>query len=726
MICEAEIVYNLNKLKTITMSYIEPICISHYFVNKQNVRSFGNCVKLKLLKTEDLTFAQHVLQDESLVKEAPSLIYILNNLKNNLKIKSRLDFRNYFSEITKINFLTPISKTNIFNCCSNALHQILPNNLFGNNHNARIFRRLLKTVVFCMRRQNMILSKFVQNWDITVSPWNSLPNDKMKLTLCNILHWILRYILSPILCLNFYVTTCKFDADENKLHFFWKNQWQSFYDKQISKMVYIKSLKKCDPYCLGKRMKYNRSLQEILKLKEMKREIPKLHLILKINNDCRPIVRYKQDTQTPGDKYRMKERLFFLKTLTGKQHGRIEIQFNNLFKEWVNQDKPKLYFVKTDLSNAFGSINREKLMKILSERHSTFQKMEKNLNIKKKIAQQYKDMITELRKPLLVRAGSTVYEWKDGLVQGYRYSPALSELYYTHLDEIYFANHFRELNSPLKLFIRVVDDYLYVTNSIDDAFLFLEALSNYRNVNYEKTVVNFTHPHIKWSNEICFLGYSYDTTTLQVSRASNVYAGQMCYKIYFSSAIANLHKFLENRIGQSGISVNGHIFNLHHNTEELIWNHVFTTLCLSANKFCTILATLCEPNEMVNYLPLYKKRVAVKLCNSILETIKRNKHDGFIFMYCINHFRYLAFKALILCVKQTSKCSILASKVNDELTKCNCLFGKWKEHSSRMDGNGKSRQLAVREICKRADLKKIIKNFETLPSGFQCYKNSFS
>lgn len=108
-------------------------------------------------------------------------------------------------------------------------------------------------------------------------------------------------------------------------------------------MVYIKSLKKCDPYCLGKRMKYNRSLQEILKLKEMKREIPKLHLILKINNDCRPIVRYKQDTQTPGDKYRMKERLFFLKTLTGSSMEELKYSLTICLKSGLIRQAKALF-----------------------------------------------------------------------------------------------------------------------------------------------------------------------------------------------------------------------------------------------------------------------------------------------------------------------------------------------------------------------------------------------
>ncbi|XP_063389399.1 uncharacterized protein LOC134675154 [Cydia fagiglandana] len=702
----------------------EPICVSKHFVNKLNIRSFGNCVKLNILKTkDDSAFLHHVLQDEQMVRETPKdLLAILNNLKKNLYNNSKLDFRNFFSKITQDEGLSPVKKEEIFNCCSNALYQILPKALLESNHNAKIFRKLVKTVVFSMKRQYVIASKMVENWDFKVSPWNTLPTDKMQKILNNILFWILKYILSPMLCLNFYITSCKFDADENKLYFFWKSQWQSFYDKQILKMVKSKTLQKCDIYCLGKKFKMMYSLHDILKLKAMNREIPKLHFVLKGNNDCRPIVRYKQDIHTPADRYKMRERMALLKTLTGKPNERLESQYNTLHQEWVRQNKPVLFFVKTDLSNAFGSINKEKLMKIQNARHCNFQNSETNLNVKKKIAQQYKEMFTELHKPLLVRAGSTIYEWKQGLVQGYKYSPALSELYYTHLDETYFS-HLQKSSSQLKLFTRVVDDYLYITDSLEDAFSFLEALSNYSNVNYGKTMINFSYPGIPSCSTINFLGYSYNTNTMQVSRASNVYAGPMCYKISFSTAICNPYKLLENRIGQSGIQINGHLFNLYHNTEELIWKHIFTTFCLSANKFCTILAILCNQNDILHYLSLYKKRVVVKLSNSILETMKKNTPAEIMFVYCINHLRYLAFKALSLCASKTSKCSVLVAPVKNELAKCNCIFGKWREHSSRIDFEGNCRMKAIREVCKRADLKIIMKNFEVLPEGFQCYKH---
>lgn len=700
-----------------------PICLSQYFVNKQNVRSLGNILKSGLMKDEEIEpFLQNILAKNLVSELTPETIQILTILRKNVQNKSKDNFKNYFSSIPVEEKLTSVNKSSIFTCCWTALNEIIPKNFFGTTGNVKLFKNFIKSVVLSMKRQYMILKQIIQKWDFTGRPWNFYSVDISPKVLYNILIWIVKFILSPMICLNFYVTTCKLDSDENKLHFFWKNQWQSFYDKKISDMIFSKVLKRFHPYCIGKKVKRNYNLRERLKLKLLHRDIPKLHLILKPNRDCRPIVRYKTD-QTKTEKYKIKEKLNFLKLLTGKPQNKIESQYNKLYQNWSDLKKPPLYFIKTDLSNAFGSINKEKLLKFLCEKHLHFQKNEKNSYLKKKAAQQYKEIVSELRKPLLVRAGNTVFEWIEGLVQGYKYSPAFSELYYTCLDEIYFAEHLSKSTSQIKLFTRVVDDYLYITDSLEDALLFLQSLFNYRNVNYEKTVVNFKHEMIKLSNTITFLGYSYNTNTLEVSRAHNVFIGQMCYKMAFSSALADLNRFLENRIGQSGIQINNHLFSFVHNSEKLIWQHIFTTFCLSANKFCTILAILCREDEMKQYVLLYKKRVAVKLSNTIIGTLTKSKPADFQFMYCINHFRYLAFKALYLCAKETTRCSGLVPLINTEIAKSNCLYGKWRDHASRIETSGEVRRAAIKEICKRQELRNIVKFFGTLPEGFQCYNH---
>ncbi|XP_072934828.1 telomerase reverse transcriptase-like [Epargyreus clarus] len=706
-----------------------PICFSRYFTNKQNVRSIGNVLNLKFLKkTNREEFLLHILEDKILVDEVPSEFSdILFAIKMNIRKNSKQDFKNYFNkpnEMCKIHMnMVPVNKEEIFIGCWKALYETIPNKLFGNRNNIKLFKELVEVVVLSMKNQHIFLPKFIHKWDVKIYPWNVLPPSTVNQVLTKTIFWILKNVLMAIICLNFFVTSCKIDVNENKLHFFWKNQWQSFYDKSISNMITSKMISRYEPKCLGKKIKITYSLQERLHLKFAKREIPKLHLVLKPNKNYRPIVRYKNDVMTSAEKYKIKERLNFLKLLNGKPQKKIETKFALLHSVWMNLNQPKLYFVKTDLSNAFGSINREKLMKILAERNMEFQKTQQPLHLKKKYAQIYREITMELRKPLLVRAGSTVYEWKEGLVQGYKYSPALSELYYTRMDEIYFTDHLKMNDSELKLFVRAVDDYLYITDSLEDAESFLSALSNYRNVNSEKTVANFQHSMAKCSNEITFLGYTYNTKSLEVCRASYIYTGQMCYKITFSSAISDINKFLENRIGQSGIHINSHLFNFKYNNEELIWQHIFLTLCLSANKFCTILSILCNKNEMQKYLELYKKRVTVKLCNTMIETLRKSRGKDILFVYCINHFRYLSFKALSLCAKTTPKCHGLVPLINIELCRTNCIFGKFRDHASRIDKHGKSLIPAIKEVCRRMDLRKIMKQFEVLPEGFACYNH---
>lgn len=697
------------------------ICFSQYFVDKQNVRSYSNILKLKSLENNE-KFLRHVFKEdaEEASELSKDLLQILFALNSNLKHKWKQDFSNYFNR--KENpVLHPLNKDIVYNNCWRALNDVIPRSLYGCNHNERIFQKLVQSIIYCMRRQHILFGKHVRKWNFSVYPWLTVGDDKSVRVLHHVLLWIIQYILSPIICLNFYVTTCKLDADEYKLYFFWKNQWQSFYDRKVIEMTRQNVLKRFEPYCSGKKVKRNHSFNLKKKLKLLKKDIPKLHLILKSNNDYRPIVRYKNNAASTAEKYKIKSRLSFLKALAGKNKRNTENQFATLYQEWIKLQKPKLYFVKTDLSNAFGSIDRSALGKVLDDQFKKYLHKQKCERTKDKQIQQYKDVISELRKPIFVRAGSTVFVWRKGLVQGYKYSPALSELYYSYMDEIYFSKHLKDVENGLRLFTRAVDDYLFITDSLTDAYTFLDALKNYKNVNYRKTVVNFPHSDIKCSDQITFLGYTYDTSTLHVSRASSIYTGQMCYKIAFTQAIADVHAFLEQRIGQSSIKINGHLFNLHRNTEEAVWSHIFTTLCLSANKFCTILAILCEAKEMKAYLEIYKKRITVRLCNSIIDTLVKNKPPEIVFLYCINHFRYLSWKALMLCAQATPKCNQIVSYIADELAKSNCIFGKWREHACRIKSNGELGRQAVKEVCRRSDWRAIMNKHVALPDGFQCY-----
>ncbi|XP_045506754.1 telomerase reverse transcriptase-like [Colias croceus] len=709
---------------------IGSVCFSYNFLNKQNARSFNNVFCLKILKTENHEkFLYNIFQEDYSVSKLPQIIQeILSCLRINIKNNCGDDFKNFLNNKTSGKSLEVVDKKLILNGSILFMLKIMPKLFFGNNHNIKIFKSCIRRIIYSMRKEHIFFGKLLETWDFTADMWKNLgvAESESQYILETILMWVFRNILSAFICLNFYVTTCKVDSDENKLHYFWISEWQRFYDKEISTMRINNIITKYEPYCLGKKVKIKYILQERVDIKHISKEIPKLHLVLKSNNDFRPIVRYKNGAINNTEKYKIKERLAFLRILHGKQNEKLETQFAALHSCWVKNNKPKLYFVKTDLSNAFGSINKALLQKIVSEKFSLIQKSDLYpLHVKNKFALQYKEMMEELKKPLLIRAGSTVYEWKAGLVQGYKYSPALSELYYSYMDKLIFSEHMNISNNQLKLFVRVVDDYLYITDNIDDAHSFLKSLSKYKNVNYSKTAVNFEYPDIKMCEEISFLGYTYNTNSLNVNRSSNIYTGQMCYKITFSSAIEDTENFIENRIGQSGIPLNDHIFNLKYNDEETIWRIIFTSFCVSANKFCTILSILCNERDMLIYLTLYKKKITVKLCNTMIEVLLRNKPNDYLFVYCINHFRYLSFKALLLCAKKTAKCSPLIPYIDVELSKSNCIFGKWREHACRIKSSGEIGRSAVKIVCRRPDLRKIMKTFDDLPAGFQCYKNIF-
>lgn len=701
-------------------------CFSSHFVNKQNVRSLGNIIPLQLLKSQNISYFIEkifVLDKYNLGELSHEMLTLFSTLRQNIITHGKNNFKSYFSkEPSKSKLLTPVSKEVIFSGCWQVMLDTIPSYFIGCNHNMKLFKTIIRNVIFCGKGEHLAIFKLVKNWSINEGFWKQFPEDIRNSFLIQFIEWILVYLLGAIISLNFYVTTTKLDTDERKLWFFHKNDWQSFYDKKIYNLALLKIVRRYEDYCIGKKRKKQYNTCEILEIKKLKKDIPKLHLILKCNNDFRPIVLYRP-TQSLIEKNKIKQRLEFLRKLNGRPAEKIEDKYLKLYQKWLHLGMPRLYFVKTDLSNAFGAIDRQLLIKIIAQAFANLQKREANNDKKRKMAQHYQDLVSELRKPLLVRCGSTIFEWKQGLVQGYKYSPALSELYYKYLDNIVFSDLCMESETSIRLFIRVVDDYLFITDTMDDAFSFLRNLSKYKNVNYEKTVVNFDHQTIKSNINISFLGYIYDTTNLQVSRALNIYSGQMCYKLAISKSVENIHKFLESRIGQSAIPINGHIFNFYYNNEQLIWNHVFITLCLSANKFCTILSMHCDMNEMVQCLNVYKKYVTVKLCNAIICTLMQNKPPYFKFYFCINHFRYLSFNALLLCAKETPKCNKLVPLIKDHMAKSNCMFGKWRKHASWIDADGVCDKEAVREICKKAEYKNVVKQFDKLPLGFQCYNH---
>ncbi|CAK1541059.1 unnamed protein product [Leptosia nina] len=489
-------------------------------------------------------------------------------------------------------------------------------------------------------------------------------------------------------------------------------------------MIHKNIISKCESYSLGKKSKRKFGREQRASIKLVRNAVPRLHLVLKPRNEVRPIVRYKSGSMKTFEKYKIKERLAFLKTLHGERKDKLESLFSVLHSNWLRREQPKLYFVKADLSNAFGSVKRNLLLSIITKKMAGFQNSDQPLQLKNKFAVHYKELRKELQKPLLVRVGSAIYEWKLGLVQGYVYSPALSEVYYSHFDKLYFSHHLRTSADELKLFVRVVDDYLYITDSVLDAYSFLKALSRYENVNYSKTAANFQYEGIQFTEDVNFLGYTYNTKTLLVNRASNIYTGPICYKIQFTSSIKDINTFLKRRIGRTGVVINPLLFNFR-SGEEIVWRQIFMTLCISANKFCTILSILCNESEMLNYLSLYKQQVAVKLCNAMIDVLLRDKLKDSLFKYCINHFRYLSWKALWLCARKTPKCNNLVPYIESEVSKSNCIFGKWREHASQINSSGECQTKATRIICARPDLRSVMKTFEELPAGFECYKNIF-
>jgi hypothetical protein len=179
----------------------------------------------------------------------------------------------------------------------------------------------------------------------------------------------------------------------------------------------------------------------------------------------------------------------------------------------------KLYFVKADIADAFGSVLHHKLKEILdtisAENCEDFLQLKEirewkffKTSLKLKTRQSFtnrasenavaidrndyikdkkkqgKYFTTELLSVLeqiifnqRLRIKNKIYKLKQGLAQGAagKFSPLLNELYYSVMDKTYFIEF---LSAEDSLLLRGVDDYLLITSDLERAKKFFDVVYN--------------------------------------------------------------------------------------------------------------------------------------------------------------------------------------------------------------------------------------------------------
>ncbi|CAG2056891.1 unnamed protein product [Timema podura] len=170
----------------------------------------------------------------------------------------------------------------------------------------------------------------------------------------------------------------------------------------------------------------------------------------------------------------------------------------------------------------------------------------------------------------VVNYGSSWYMVKQGLPHGATLSAALCNFYYGTVDR-----HFDKLVSEEDTLVRIVDDYLFVTQDKQRAERFFNRMTEgfpkfNCNINKRKTQVNFSVGESLSVDKITFCGHVIDTCTLEVTGD---------YKRYKGKEIAYTMRL--NNVGHPGKNPVLEGLILYHNPTVL--SHQNTTIQLDSD-----------------------------------------------------------------------------------------------------------------------------------------------
>jgi len=304
------------------------------------------------------------------------------------------------------------------------------------------------------------LGQLMQGVDLTGISWlDGVPRPLVANLLAKLLKWFLTKFVEAVVR-GFFKMTDKADG-KRKIFYYRKSVWELIFNKGLDRLK-ARSYKPLSDAYYEKFKTIPHTTIFLLRL------LPKPKA-----SEVRPIARIQ--TRLAGVK--AQEQLYwtkrFLKEIVEKFPAKSDLSGRSLHKGWTDllQDTAKetpLFWVATDISDAFGSIKLPVLANILRD-HDT---------------PENKSVLSDLRKKLLlnivkVDLGGKALHFlvSRGVLQGGRLSSILSDIYYGHMTQHCLHTFTIPPEHTKELFLRGADDFLFMSTNRTRAVEFLKLIS---------------------------------------------------------------------------------------------------------------------------------------------------------------------------------------------------------------------------------------------------------
>ncbi|KAL1130622.1 hypothetical protein AAG570_011864 [Ranatra chinensis] len=496
-----------------------------------------------------------------------------------------------------------------------AFVKVVPKQLVGNRTSLKFLARKVGREVVRQRScpVSALMSTLTSNTRYSLSLAESLLQAKIVL-------WLVEKFVFHIIHSNFY--TAK-SMKGQKAVFYLAKSWKNFEQKIIKRMIMTGVLELT-----------TESADRCFKIRILRKSRGTGHRVLVYSTGLERSVS------------RLDPTMVLLKQLTTQSNcgvplGKVQARLNLMWKNLVRlHPSGKLYYVKADVRDAFGSIKHDILLQILRELFRRYVKDKMELRFYKFRDRRYSRMLCQFSQlePSLpskiycedpykrqvitaqalterilefvdniyisnVRNGATKkHKMKRGIPQGAFLSPLLCELYFIDLDQ----KHLSDLVLPGDMFMRAVDDYLFISPSLERASEFLNRMERgfpeYGvTICAAKTLTNVRSCY--GSSVVPFFGTLLDTVHRCITPNLSFYKGANLRRNQLTvNTVKNGRSLGYVVTNVRSLKLDRAYLDPAYNCKEVIFTNVFSAACVMACRYIASIPYIYGSEQSNDYL----------------------------------------------------------------------------------------------------------------------------